>query len=581
MRRTLLCCLLLLLSCRSATPPGPLQTPEPPLPADTAEAVAPPEPEPAAEEAPPEAPVEIPPARPVEAPEPVPEVPAEPVEQLPVMPARVRVGLASDLPQVTLPCCDSGVTAQLAERSLALVAPIEVRPAAGAAHAGFYRLQVAALKDQRQAEALAQQLASQLDQPADARFDAAIDLYRVRVGRYASRDAANAAKEQLALEGLTGAWVASEGGGLSEAGLRVTQGKESYLLPGRWLTLSSDGGGGVRFQGQRYRGSLRVYLNDRGTLNLINELSVEDYLRGVVPKEMGPVRYDQLEALKAQAVAARTYTVRHLGEFAQEGYDICATPRCQVYGGMEVEHPLSDRAVAETAGEVVLFGGEPINAMYTAACGGHTEDSEVVFPLIRDPYLRGVACLEAGLQTLEGSLPAGRRFPEALLEGLLTTASQDRRQGLEAQLRQLGSLAGLVLPDDHLASLDRRELQRFVASLYSPKTQAAMPPALRQLLRSHAPRQALALYLLQTRQKPAAFQAALPTQQQYATIDLPLLNFQSRWGILAWGPYDPGLASGDATNGGVFPNLGHLDVLGGVRAAEQINQPLVDWLNRH
>ena len=124
-------------------------------------------------------------------------------------------------------------------------------------------------------------------------------------------------------------------------------------------------------------------------------------------------------------------------------------------------------------------------------------------------------------------------------------------------------------------------LERFVASLYSPKTQAAMPPALRQLLRSHAPRQALALYLLQTRQKPAAFQAALPTQQQYATIDLPLLNFQSRWGILAWGPYDPGLASGDATNGGVFPNLGHLDVLGGVRAAEQINQPLVDWLNRH
>lgn len=124
-------------------------------------------------------------------------------------------------------------------------------------------------------------------------------------------------------------------------------------------------------------------------------------------------------------------------------------------------------------------------------------------------------------------------------------------------------------------------LERFVASLYSPKTQAAMPPALRQLLRTHPPRQALALYLLQTRQKPAAFQATLPTQQQYATIDLPLLNFQSRWGILAWGPYDPGLANGDATNGGVFPNLGHLDLLGGVRAAEQVNQPLIDWLNRH
>ena len=93
-----------------------------------------------------------------------------------------------------------------------------------------------------------------------------------------------------------------------------------------------------------------MFLNDRGLLNVVNELPVDDYLRGVVPREMGPAIFDEIEALKAQAVAARTYTIRNLGGFTAEGFDICATPRCQVYGGMSVEHPLSDRAVAETSG---------------------------------------------------------------------------------------------------------------------------------------------------------------------------------------------------------------------------------------
>ena len=98
--------------------------------------------------------------------------------------------------------------------------------------------------------------------------------------------------------------------------------------------MAPAGNSSVRVQGKRYRGRILVYLNDRGALNLINELPIEEYLRGVVPSEMGPELYNQLEALKAQAVAARTYTLRNLGEFAREGYDICATPRCQVYGGM-------------------------------------------------------------------------------------------------------------------------------------------------------------------------------------------------------------------------------------------------------
>jgi stage II sporulation protein D len=125
----------------------------------------------------------------------------------------------------------------------------------------------------------------------------------------------------------------------------------------------------------------------------------------VVPDEMGLAVYDELEALKAQAVAARTYAVRNLGEFAEEGYDICATPRCQVYGGVEDEHPLSDRAVQETAGEVLLFAGQPIDALYSSTCGGHTEN------VGRFPAQAGAVpgvpasdrCLAAGRS------PAGRR----------------------------------------------------------------------------------------------------------------------------------------------------------------------------
>ncbi len=145
-----------------------------------------------------------------------------------------------------------------------------------------------------------------------------------------------------------------------------------------------------------YRGSLLISSTDRGRLNVINELPLEDYLRGVVPREMGPEVFNQLEALKAQSVAARTYTVRNLGEFAEEGYDICSTPRRQVYGGRSVEHPSSDRAIRETEGLVALWRGEPIDALYSATSGGHTEDVGTVFPLKKDElYLRGTPDSEA------------------------------------------------------------------------------------------------------------------------------------------------------------------------------------------
>src|SRR6185436_1522233 len=124
----------------------------------------------------------------------------------------------------------------------------------------------------------------------------------------------------------------------------------------------------------------------------VNVLNVEDYLKGVVPKEMGPTIYPELEALKAQAVAARTYLEANRGQFAEDGFDICDSARCQVYGGLSAEHPLSDFSVDQTAGVIATYEGHPINALYTATCGGHTEDLKNVFREMEGPYLKGVEC---------------------------------------------------------------------------------------------------------------------------------------------------------------------------------------------
>ncbi len=113
----------------------------------------------------------------------------------------------------------------------------------------------------------------------------------------------------------------------------------------------------ISVDGTPYRGSLRVLVNARGTLNLVNRVDLEEYLYGVVPAEMGPKRFDAIEGLKAQAVAARTYAYAHRGQFETEGYDLCPGPKCQAYGGASVEDPLSTAAVDGTRGLVLASGG--------------------------------------------------------------------------------------------------------------------------------------------------------------------------------------------------------------------------------
>ena len=140
-----------------------------------------------------------------------------------------------------------------------------------------------------------------------------------------------------------------------------------------------------------YRGALEIFGNKRQTLTVVNELPLETYLLGVVPNELNPTTFGQLEAIKAQAVAARTYIIRHMGQFKDEGYDICATDACQVYFGALTEQPLATQAVTETRGTIAAYDGTPINALYSSTCGGRTEDAEHIFTE-KLPYLVSVTC---------------------------------------------------------------------------------------------------------------------------------------------------------------------------------------------
>lgn len=402
-------------------------------------------------------------------------VTSEPSANLPagsalIIPATVRVGLATDLVSLVVPCCEEGVMAVVDGRKVAVTAPLVIEPDVGEAQRGFHRIQVAAFKDETQAEGLARQLSERFGEPADAVFDAGTDLYRIRLGHFREREAAESTRVALLGLGYSEAWVVSEAGTLVNPALRVRHGKSKYRISGRSLGLKSVGGNGIRVLNRRYRGRLMVFLNDRGSLNLINEVSVDDYLRGVVPREMGPGVFSQLETLKAQAVAARTYALRNMGEFEREGYDICATPRCQVYGGMDAEHPLSDQAVRETTGEVLTFDGQLVDALYSSTCGGHTENVEVVFPSKNYSYLKGVPCVESGVDRLAGNVADGRPFPDGLTERLFGPSAEGAEgsdvQRLDRRLGELAQQAGVRIPMDHLRSLDRGEVQRYLASLF-------------------------------------------------------------------------------------------------------------------
>ena len=173
---------------------------------------------------------------------------------------------------------------------------------------------------------------------------------------------------------------------VSFEGVAITGGEAPVLVPEDAVMMGGNVADTFKLNSMPYRGMLTFSVNS-SSMTGVNIIGLEEYLYGVVPSEM-PKSYDA-EALKAQAVAARTYAMTKLGAHAGSGYQLCDTTACQVYKGYSNEADATTAAVDATAGEVACYNGSPIEAVFSASTGGYTESSENVWNTAV-PYLRAV-----------------------------------------------------------------------------------------------------------------------------------------------------------------------------------------------
>jgi stage II sporulation protein D len=259
-------------------------------------------------------------------------------------------------------------------------------------------IQVFQTKDREKAEDFADDLMTKIEYNVSVSENPETELsgnFQVKVGDFLTRGDALSYIKKLNQIGLEDTWILREE-------ITEEESKPLWIMVNNELkSLSSDTvlyfipnhqRSFLSFNGKDYRGILILKATSRGIV-LINILNLDDYLKSVVPSELSPYTYYKLEALKAQAVAARTYALRNMGTNEELGFDLSDSPNSQYYKGMRAEHPLSNRAVDMTRGEAALYNGRLINALYTSTCGGMTENVEDVFDGPPVPYLKSTKCL--------------------------------------------------------------------------------------------------------------------------------------------------------------------------------------------
>jgi len=152
---------------------------------------------------------------------------------------------------------------------------------------------------------------------------------------------------------------------------------------------ASQGGSAVTwFKGFKYYGGFDYNRMSGNDITVSNVVSMQDYLKGVVPYEMAPSW--PLEALKAQAVGARSYAVTCLGKHGAQGFDLCNTDHCQVYSGLNIANAATNKAVDDTFATYATYNGSPIQAFYHSSSGGSTEDPLYIWGG-SIPYLKPVS----------------------------------------------------------------------------------------------------------------------------------------------------------------------------------------------
>ncbi len=203
----------------------------------------------------------------------------------------------------------------------------------------------------------------------------------------------NAGPEQRAWVAPGERWTVRAAGSGIEA---VASGRRALRADGV-LAVVPAAGGLVQADGRAYRGTLLLRAAGGGRVTAVNVVDLEEYLLGVVPHEIGPRPVADLEAVKAQAVAARTYAIGNLGSREALGFDFYATTQDQLYLGAADEDSIATRAVRETRGRIVTWNGLPILAYYSSTCGGRTAAIEESWPWRAPlPYLRSVSDMVPG-----------------------------------------------------------------------------------------------------------------------------------------------------------------------------------------
>jgi stage II sporulation protein D len=259
------------------------------------------------------------------------------------------------------------------------VQPGEITKSSGIAF-GPYHIQISGtFADKQQAMDLLNELA-----------DTGLECYlafdngwRVWTGRYASIDEmdANIRELEARLGGKNPVYPVYPTGGRLQLNdqkgriLFMFEGKDVFLVSRPYAQHADAAVTGV--DGRRFRGDIEYKRHQGGNITTVNNIKLQEYLYGVVPREVDPGWH--IEALKAQAVAARNYAIVNIGKHGAFGFDVCTGTDCQVYGGYDFEKISCNTAVDQTEGKLIYYNGQPITAFFHASSGGRTENAENVW----------------------------------------------------------------------------------------------------------------------------------------------------------------------------------------------------------
>ena len=250
------------------------------------------------------------------------------------------------------------------------------------------------------------------------------NIIRIGIGDGVAKGVISSANGMNALKGTDGRlydeFKSNSVASVSAAeGKLFINGKKTGIASMVFTPVDGSGKGKIKYNGHEYRGQLVVSAAG-SSLTIVNRLSLEDYLKGVLPSEMSPSWPG--EALKAQAVAARTFTLYTKNQKAHfgSGYDLCDSTHCQAYDGVENEEDTSSAAVEATAGQTMTHEGKPIYAAFHSSSGGYTENSEDVWGNYL-PYLRAVKDDDSKSPFHNWSV----RFTAAEVERLLSAAGKN------------------------------------------------------------------------------------------------------------------------------------------------------------